>query len=125
MNEPDDREPFPACDAFRLLEQVFTVDPRYASRSVLDPKVGARLMTIEDHWKYIATIALHEGVSSVIRVHFETARNLLLYSWFVYPFQQVAEMHAFASVEYALRMRSGLPVGQRGKTLGRLLKRAA
>ena len=83
MNEPDDREPFPACDAFRLLEQVFTVDPRYASRSVLDPKVGARPMTIEDHWKYIATIALHEGVSSVIRVHFETARNLLLYSWFV------------------------------------------
>ena|SRR2546425_496981 len=64
------------------------------------------------------------GVPRVIRVHFETARNLLLYSWFVYPFQQVAEMHAFASVEYALRMRSGLPVGQRGETLGRLLNRA-
>ena len=124
MNEPDDREPFPACDAFRLLEQVFTVDPRYASRSVLDPKVGARPMTIEDHWKYIATIALHEGVPSVIRVHFrdrsEPAPVLLV----CYRFQQVAEMHAFASVEYALRMRSGLPVGQRGGTFGRLLNRA-
>jgi len=86
MNEPDDREPLPDCDAFRMLEQVCTVDPRYAGRSVLHPRVGARPMTIEDHWKDIAAIVLREGVPRVIRVHFETARNLFLNSWFVYRF---------------------------------------
>src|SRR5439155_23728890 len=34
MNEPDDREAFADCDAFRKLEQVGTVDPGYASRSL-------------------------------------------------------------------------------------------
>lgn len=81
-------------------------------------------MTIEDHWRGIAALALHEAVPNVIRVHFETARNLVLYSWFVYRFQQVAEMHAYASVEYALRQRAGLPLRGRKPNLRVLLGRA-
>jgi hypothetical protein len=36
---------------------------------------------------------------------FETAKNLSLYSWFVYPFHQSSELLAFAAVEMALRLR--------------------
>jgi len=54
-------------------------------------------------------LALHGGVPTAIRVHFDTARNLLLYAWFVYRFEPVAEMHAYASVEYALRLHARVP----------------
>lgn len=119
-----DLEPVHECDAFRRLENVFVLDPRQACYVVLDPTTGPRTMTLADHWRDIATMALHEGVPRVIRVHFETARNLLLYSWFAYRFHQVAEMHAYASVEYALRIRGGYRSGQRSPTLKWLLERA-
>src|SRR5262249_31064556 len=70
------------CDSFRDLARVFTVDPRYKSRAVLDPNTGVRPMTIDDHWRDIDALVLHDGVPRLIRVHFDTARNLLLYSWF-------------------------------------------
>jgi hypothetical protein len=117
-------EPIGECDALRRLDSITAVDPRYAARVVIEPKVGARPMNIEDHWNDIEAMALHEGVPGVIRVHFETARNLVLYSWFAYRFQQVAEMHAYASVEYALRLRARLPVRSSGWDLRRLLHRA-
>jgi hypothetical protein len=80
-------------------------------------------MTIEDHWRDIEAIALHEGVPSVIRVHFDTARNLLLYSWFDFRFHQVAELRGFGSVEYALRKRARLPMRARS-SLRKLLAQA-
>ena len=38
-----------------------------------------------------------------IQIHFETARNLYLYGWFVYRFHMVAEQYAFSTLEMALR----------------------
>lgn len=38
-------------------------------------------------------------------MHFETAKNLYLYSWFVYRFYPVAEQQALTSLEFALRER--------------------
>ena len=42
-----------------------------------------------------------------MRQLFETAKNVSLYSWFVYRFHQVAEQVAFSALEMALRERSG------------------
>lgn len=53
----------------------------------------------------LASINLHPGVPVDVRQHFETAKNVALYTWFVYRFHQVAEMQAFASLEMALRIR--------------------
>ncbi|HEY2953846.1 MAG TPA: hypothetical protein VGK89_01210 [Candidatus Eisenbacteria bacterium] len=119
-------EPVAECDVLRGLERISSVDPRYAARAAVDPKVevGYRPMTIEDHWNDISAMALHEGVPRSIRVQFETARNLVLYSWFAYRFQQVAEMQAYASVEFALRRRAGLAIRDLGPGLKRLLERA-
>ncbi len=99
-------EPIHWCDLFRSLEHAGATDPRYASRGVIDPDGKIRPMKFEEHWRDIDALALHDGVPSPIRIHFDTARNLLLHSWFVYRFQQVAEMHAYASVEFALRWRA-------------------
>jgi PAS domain-containing protein len=130
MNDHEDKlqpmpEPIADCDAFRGLASVCTVDPRYASRGVIDADGRFHPMKFEEHRRNIDALALHNGVPSPIRVHFDTARNLLLHSWFVFRFQQVAEMHAYASVEYALRKRAGLPLRGRKRRLRALLKQAA
>jgi hypothetical protein len=41
-------------------------------------------------------------------VHFETAKNIYLYAWFVYRFFPVAEKHVLATLEFALRERLAL-----------------
>ncbi len=123
-----DSEPIHWCDRFRDLEHAGTTDPRYASRGIVDADGQFHPMKFEEHWRDIEALALHEGVPSLIRVHFDTARNLLLHSWYVFRFQQVAEMHAYASVEYALRWRAGPPLkrkrGRRKKDLRVLLEQA-
>lgn len=48
---------------------------------------------------------LHAKVPEDIVMQFETARNLYLYSWFVYRFYSVCEHQALACLELALRKR--------------------
>ncbi len=95
MNTTDDAA-LPDCDAFKKLDAIYAVDPRYAARGMLDPKAPGRPTTIEDHWRDIETLTLHEGVPIGFHAHMETAKNALLYSWFAYRLHAVAEMHARA-----------------------------
>lgn len=67
-------------------------------------------LTLRDRYSAVEGITLCSAVPGSIREHFDVARNLLLYSWFEYQFMPVAEMHAFSSVEYALRIKSGKPM---------------
>jgi len=117
-------EPIHWCDLFRKLDNLSAIDPRYASRGVIDTDGRFHPMKFEEHWRDIDALALHNGVPDMIRIHFDTARNLLLHSWFIYRFQQVAEMHAFASVEFALRWRAGILVKRTKKDLKVLLDQA-
>lgn len=70
----------------------------------------ARERTLPDHHSGIEPIQLSSAVPESIREHFDTARNLLLYAWFVYSFIPVAQLHAVSSVEYAIRIKSGKPL---------------
>jgi hypothetical protein len=45
------------------------------------------------------------SVPETVRRQFETAKNLVLYSWFVFEFHTIGELHAYASLEFALRTR--------------------
>jgi hypothetical protein len=65
--------------------------------------------------------ALHAGVPEVIRSHFSMAQNLLAYSWFFYPFNVAAELHAYVSVEFALKTR--FP-NDSTRSFGKLLEKA-
>ncbi len=64
-----------------------------------------RQATIENFYKEVASIKLHKSVPQKIRSHFAVVQNLLVYSWFFYPFNVTAEFMAFVTVEFALRER--------------------
>ena len=72
---------------------------------------GHRKLELKDVYEIAANIRLHDGVPEVIRDHFSTARNLLLYSWFYYPFNVTAEFLAFVTLEFALKERFDLKNG--------------
>jgi hypothetical protein len=50
-----------------------------------DPRTNAA-ETLADRQQRIGQFLLAEAVPHAIRVHFETAKNLYLYAWFVYRF---------------------------------------
>jgi hypothetical protein len=92
----------------KLLPEVCQPDIRYRGRVDLDKTTGTiSETTIESIYDLIQPISLGSKVPDEVRSHFETAKNLALYSWFVYSFQVVAAMHAVASLEMALRTKSG------------------
>lgn len=84
---------------------------------------------LEDNHRHLASMTLHEGVPLNVRQLFETAKNVSLYSWYVYRFHQVAEMVGFQALEFALRLKAesyGLKKAPRNRrwTLGSLLAHA-
>ncbi|HEY8907510.1 MAG TPA: hypothetical protein VIM63_15900 [Rhodoferax sp.] len=91
MNES---EAVALADALRGPDAVLTADPRTNAAEIL-----------ADRQKRIEQLRLAESVPHAIRVHFETAKNLYLYAWFVYRFYPVAEQHALSTLEFALRER--------------------
>lgn len=83
-----------SADSLREPHLVRTPDPR-----------THRAETLADRQQRIAQYQLADSVPHAIRVHFETAKNLYLYAWFVYRFYPVAEKHALTTLEFALRER--------------------
>jgi hypothetical protein len=61
--------------------------------------------TLEDFHQKAKSIKLHASVPENIRSHFATARNLIVYSWFYYPFNVTAQFIAYTTVEFALRTK--------------------
>ena len=95
-------------EMLKSLSEVCEPDVRYKHRVDLDTSTGAvSETTIESLYSLIEAITLNTKVPEDVRNHFETARNLALYSWFVYTFNVVAAMHAYASLEMALRTKTG------------------
>jgi hypothetical protein len=60
----------------------------------------------------VAALELNEAVPEKIRHQFDLARNVYLYSWFVYDFATVAEQQAYAALEAALRHRYHVETGK-------------
>ena len=66
-------------------------------------------MELADLHKRLSDWPLIPAVPEKVRVQFETAKDLMLYTWFVFEFQTVAEMQAYLSLELALRERLANP----------------
>ncbi|MBL1213905.1 MAG: hypothetical protein D8M61_11230 [Ignavibacteriae bacterium] len=77
---------------FKNIDEIFETDIK-------------RNLTFESFYVKVSKIKLNSSVPENIKTHFETARNLMLYSWFVSKFRQVAELHAFSSIELAIRTK--------------------
>lgn len=83
---------------------------------------------IKDQYEAVARFVLNDAVPENIAIHFETAKNLYLYAWFVFRFYPVSEQQALASLEFVLRERFPDFVreqaGKRGFGLKKLMKYA-
>ena len=64
-----------------------------------------RPFELADLHKRLNLSELNAAVPETVRRQFETAKNLMLYSWFVFEFHTIAELQAYASLELALRTR--------------------
>lgn len=94
-------------DSFRKLCELTTADPRSEMWAVIDQNTGeSRKIEIKDIHSQLDKLVLHEGVPEKVRTHFNTTRNLFLYSWFVWRFRAVALWHALATLELALKMKT-------------------
>jgi hypothetical protein len=61
--------------------------------------------SLEDRHQVISQFVLDAHTPEAIRIHFETAKNVFLYAWYVYRFHMVAEHYVFSTLEMALRER--------------------
>ena len=91
-------------DFLRSTKGIFEPDPRSLGFDVLGEQ-GFRAKTLEDQHAAVAEITLHAGAPEAVVVKFETAKNLNLFSWFVYRFHSAARSHAYECLELALRIR--------------------
>lgn len=95
-------------EEFKTIEEVTTVDVRNTYFVLRNSETGeTRPNDLPDHYQSIGRFILNQSVPEKIRSRFNTAKNLLLYTWFVYDFYPVAELHALSALELALRHRIG------------------
>lgn len=93
-------------DELRNSKNIHNPDLRTENLVVIDGSNQLpRSITIEDQFGCISQFILNQSVPEEIAVHFETAKNLYLYAWHVYRFYPVAEQQAYATLEFALRLR--------------------
>lgn len=96
-------------------DSLLSADPRNDA-IVCDNVTGERRpMRIEDLHDLVGGLMLNPAVPKDIREHFDTARSAFVYSWFDYSFVTLAEQHAYAVLEMALRDRIRA-AGGRGRT---------
>lgn len=94
---------------FKTLSEIIEPDPRSLSF------VG----NLTDIHAVLDEITLRPEVPPDVAQLFETAKNVSLYSWFVYRFHQVAESVAFQALELGLRVRfDGVPKSRRDQLRG-------
>lgn len=92
-------------DSLRNPRQALEPDPRTGYFAKLDQKLSPLPIGLADQYDAIASFKLTVSVREDVAIHFETAKNLYLYAWFVFRFYPVAEQQALTSLEFALRER--------------------
>jgi hypothetical protein len=93
------------------VEEILLADPRWQFLAIVSPESSRPFELMDMHSK-LSDIQLNANVPEGVRRQFAIACNLMLYAWFVFEFQTVAEMHAYATLELALRERFSNPTRQ-------------
>jgi hypothetical protein len=92
---------------YKSLERIFETDSINRNWAKTLPDGSHEEYKLEDWYEDIAIIRLSEKVPETIQEQFDTAKNVLLYSWFSYRLRMVALLYSFSVVEHALRERLG------------------
>lgn len=99
-------------EELKRLEEITAPDSRTLGFVLVNRETGKkRAFGVEDLYEEVEFIKLHEGVPEEVRSEFNVARNVCLYSWFCYPFHNVACLKAYTTIELALRLRLGKEEG--------------
>src|SRR2546421_5178696 len=97
-------------ESLKEYSEVIKADPRQEIFVLCNDATGEmRRIDLKDYHDEAKQLILHDGVPEKVRYHFENARNLLVYSWFHYPFNSLAQFHAYIAVEAALGIKAGKP----------------
>ncbi|MGN6210491.1 hypothetical protein [Asticcacaulis sp.] len=110
----------------KSISEIFEVDVRtQATLSYFDHAVGQQLeINLIEHHASISAVTLNETVPEEVCVSFEVAKNLYLYTYFVYRFGVVANGQALQSLEYALREKAKQSGHYKAQMLSDLMKMA-
>lgn len=92
---------------FKSLRKIFETDSINRFWVKILPDGNQEEYTLDDWYSDIALIRLSGQVPEKIQEQFDTAKNVLLYSWFSYRLRMVALLYSFSVVENALRERLG------------------
>ena len=93
-------------EQLKKLEEINLPDRRSDSFVICNQQTGQqRKYQLEDLYREVKSIELNECVPEDVRSQFNVARNTALYSWFCYPFHNVADMKTFSTLEMALRLK--------------------
>ena len=112
-------------EILKALPDITVPDPRNLGWRILNQETGVdRELTLAEHHASVAALGLSLSVPDDILTLYNTARNALLYSWYVYRFITVAELQAYGTLEYALRWHGGHLDSPSPPTLGPLLRQA-
>jgi hypothetical protein len=91
----------------KKLDEICQPDPNQSFIHRFDSKTGQhRKKQFSDHYADVQSMAVSDYVPQDVRILFDTARNILLYAWFVWRFYAVAELYAYASLEFAIKLRA-------------------
>lgn len=92
-------------DQLRNASTAHECDARSLTTVAIRADGAISMISLDERHCEVAAFTLHANVPLDVRIHFETAKNLYLYAWFVYRFYPVAEQQALAALEFGLRTR--------------------
>ena len=93
-------------EELKKLEEITLPDSRNTHYVLINRQTGQqRKYRLEDLHGVVKSIELNEDVPEDVRSQFNVARNISLYSWFCYPFHNIADMKTFSTLEMALRVK--------------------
>ena len=96
-------------ERLRPAEHLHEPDPRNALTVWCDTTTGfTRQLQAKDLHDAVAGFSLDPAVPENIAQHFETVKNLFLYSWFIYRFQPIAELEVWhvSNTHYGTDLRT-------------------
>jgi len=109
-------------ESFKEITDINRTDIRNTYFKYVNQSTGETTeRTIEDIHKALSSVSLTLTVPEEIQDNFNIAKNLALYSWYCYPFHQIAEMKAYSTVERALKLKYD---GCDNKSFKQLIKKA-
>jgi hypothetical protein len=93
-------------EELKKLEEITMPDSRTLGFVIYNRETGQkRPFDIKDLHEQVEFIKLDENVPEEVRSEFNVARNICLYSWYCYPFHNVACLKAYTTIELALKIK--------------------